>query len=145
MMAWSDCLSSTAWRQGKSGGRPLHRLLTEAPWLDTKPAPLTRHITRPGVMRKNGGKAKGWFNEDMNERDSFHLYKLIINFTVFSQFYLYLDLWRRKSLLGSLPQHQNWCYSDLWRCWMEKTHSHTYRKSFMPSCGRMRSKINVNT
>lgn len=48
MIAWSDCRSSTAWRWGRSGGRPLHILLTEAPCPDTKPAPLTRHIVRPG-------------------------------------------------------------------------------------------------
>lgn len=51
MMAWSDSLSSTAWKRGRSGGRPLHSLRTEVPRGDTKPAALTRHIDWPESIR----------------------------------------------------------------------------------------------
>lgn len=58
-MAWSEGLSSTACSWGRSGGRALHSLLTEAPWLDTKPPPLTRHIVRPGgTIRTSGARCQ---------------------------------------------------------------------------------------
>lgn len=126
MRAWSDCLSSTAWRWGRSGGRAPHSLLTEAPRPDTKPALLTRHIVRPGGMRRGTAwrRNKGMVPWGRNEGrcwlqpGSFHLYKLVVNVPD-GLFYVISDLWRRKSLLWSLPQHQNWCYSDLWRSWRE--------------------------
>ena len=47
IMPWSPFLSNTAWRVGRGSGRPVHSLLMEAPWPETRPPLLTLHMLCP--------------------------------------------------------------------------------------------------